>query len=553
MPLSNPSQFFWSNYIMHQKQAIMWFEDLSLDRCKINGVFDNLTPVAGMTVNAPEAETRGAVYIDMPVFEGGVHDNFEEPVVSERPIRWSIELEYPRGHGLNTELDKFVRPGSKCRADVYIIPDCVCECEFWAFKFPKSIFRHIGFNELAVPSDDGEGIMLDTAITFPRMEYQLGLQGQLLYQTDEEQFTTLINCNPEDGCGCEDNCRCFYAGYRSADDTRVGFLWTTDGWETAFDIDFSAELGAVTGPDSPQLSVPFQGICDADRVYFVTTPQPVGTQNMPGPSGGRIWRMGEDGGGLAQIATPGGLQDGITFIDRDDNGFWWAFGGGATGSGRAKPAIYTGPALEQLGDNLNDVDYTGTDGDMIITDVAYDGCRYYLAAVIGNDVATGTGRIFIVDNGQVDDITLQIAGAPDLPAGQAPTAIVALEDGVLMVGLLNGDVYEARCANLDNQFYYVGNFGGQILEIIGTIDRQILWAVNQPPYKRDLYSRGAFRQMTLPNLVTTPLSTGALWMQEHSATICDNVARMFPGFNDAYFASEGGQIWHLRPCNDRDC
>lgn len=549
MALRNPNQQFWSTYLAHQKQAIMWFEDLSLDRCKMNGLFDNLTPVVGMTMNEPEAETRGAVYVDVPEFVGGVHDNFEQQIIGERPIRWTIELEYPRGLFLNTQLDKFVRPGSKCRADVYVIPDCVCECEFWAFKFPNATFRHINFNAPVVPSDDGEGIIANSAITFPRIEYQLGLEGKLLYQNNEHQFSTLINCNPDDGCGCEANCRCFYLGFRSIDDAVIGFDWTTDSFETVLTIDLTAELGQTTGPDAPQVSVPFNGICDGDRVYFVTIPQNVATQNTPTAEGGRIWRMGEDGTGITELTVPDGVQAGVTFIDRDNFGNWWAFGGGAAASTLAKPSVYGGVSLEQLSPNQNDTDFTLTDRAMILNDVAYDGTRYYLAAAL--DTPAGEGQLFIVQDGVVFDITEQINGTPLLPAGQAPTAVAALEDGVLMVGLANGDVYEARCVDLDNTFYYVGNYGDAILEIVGNTDRQIMFVNNNAPYKRDLFSNGEFLPMSLPNIQTVPLVIGTNWMQEHSAAVCDNVTRMFPGLNDVYFASEAGQAWHLRPCNDK--
>lgn len=549
MPLINADLNPYGSILVHDKQGVLYLNDTA-DPFNAS-IFGNITRFVGIGVGEPSVETSDAVRIDVPDYTGGIQQTLQETLVGEIPTRWDFNIDFPRGRFIGTDFDRYLRAGSTCKADAYIFPKCTDYCSFWAFILPNANFRYISFGALVVPSESGGGVQGSSVLTITRPEIQVGIEEQFL-NASAYQYTVLANSD-EDDCGCVENCNEFFAGVRANDDSFIGIVRTVDRFASEIEYDFTTEWGSPPGGGSPNIDVPVDIMVVGDVVYIVTQEQPVGGQDIPASTGGRLWRMSKSGGNLTEIPLPDSpLDQGVSRILRDCQGCFYLFGGGAAGTGDGRPYIYFGDDLNNL-ISTNGVDLTGGDYESIVHDVVYDAStnRFYIALEIIGSPA-GSGRLIVAQNGQVSNITSQVLGfgVNDFPAGVHPKELLLVDDDVLMMGTNTGEIYEARHMSTGIQMEFASNIDGTaILEMAGCDVRQIVMT-EEGVYCRDLWTNCLFQQFDIQQLNTTPLGLGTDWISGRSMVTCDVSTRLFKGCNDFFFVTQSGQAWHLAPCSN---
>lgn len=525
----DPSLDPFSEVVAHPRQALLWLRDVD-STCEPN--YSEVVPFPGITFADPEVQELDAIYGEEPRVKYGQHYNLQREIASAIPVRWDMELTFPAGQGLRTRMDKYVRIGSNCRADAYIIPNCVDVCETWVLGFRDASFRYLSFTAPVVPNDNAESVDFTTMLSGVEPILWLGLKGRSIYEDADNTPIYHVSICGSDGCGCDNLCDYMVAWARTDDGTTQEAIVTEDGFDSVALVDISAALGTD--------EVVVDSYCNGRQI--VVTTNNIGTTppfTIPTEGTGRLWTFGLDSQTINEVTLPDGADSGATFIRRDKNGFFYVFGAGAGAA--TTPTIYRSKTLRNWQQVLTEpVDPANPS---VITGVDYD-VHSDQFVVVGYTPATNANFALLVSCGVVQDITPQFNPAPvDLL-----TAVEFLCSDGILVGDAAGSVWEGANISQGGAIEPLLSLGNNaIQQIEGDLERHFVLTTNSL-YERSLTTnQGAFQMVELPQFApgVDPL------FEDVSLTQCESSTfGAYEGPNEWYLASRDGQIVRIAPCGD---
>lgn len=519
-----------SEVFAHPRQAVLWLRDRA-DECQPN--FSNYIPFPGITFGDPEVEELDPIYAEQPRVQFGQHYNLQREVAPAIPVRWDFELTFPAGQGLRTKMDKYVRIGSNCRADSYIIPNCVDVCETWVLGFRDVSFKYLTMTAPIVVNDSAESVDFTTMMSGVEPILWLGLRGRTIYEDIDNTPIYHISMCGSDGCGCDNLCDYMVAWARSDDGATQDAIITEDGFETTTIVDLSATLTVN--------EVVVDSFCDGRRLIITTNNVGVTPPfTIPAQGGGNLYTFGLDSRTLNPITLPEGAASGSTFIRKDKNGFYYLFGSGDSATTNT-PTIYRSRTLR----DWQIVSQTPIDAanDSIITGVDYDAINDQFI-VVGYTTTTNASFVLLVSCGVVQNITAQLDPVPT----DLLTAVEWLCDDAILIGDAAGSVWEGSNVSGGGTIQPLINLGANpIQQIEGDLDRHFV-VTSLEVYERSITTNsGAFQRLELPQFAAgvDPLFEDASLVQ------CANSSfGAYQGPNEWYLAARDGQIIRIAPCGD---